>query len=136
MGPDSWSICPLGQLPSCVGAEAVCSAASEQEDWRTHTRALGVDPHRHHPGGVEGIGGQRPQGGPVGLAHRPDRLAPGADVAGEVDPVRLLHAAVRVGEARHLGHRHEEAPALAADLAPDAALLGAPAGTVAEASRP
>ncbi len=60
---------------------------------------------------------------PIGLAHRPDGQTAGADVAGEVAPVRLFEAAVEIGEALHRGHRHEEVAALAADLALDAALL-------------
>ena len=44
-------------------------------------------------------------------------------MAGEIAPVRLFEAAIEIGEALDLRDRHEEVPALAADLALDAALL-------------
>ena len=84
---------------------------------------LPVDPDRDDPRRVEGNRGERRQCRPVGRAHGADGLPPRADVAGEIPPVCLLQAPVEVGEALHPRHGHEEAPALAAHLALDAALL-------------
>jgi hypothetical protein len=84
---------------------------------------LGVDPDGHQPGGIEGLGGQRPEGRPVRLAHRADGGPAGPDVAGEVRPVGGLKAAVELGERADRGHGHEVASARAADLTLDAALL-------------
>ena len=44
-------------------------------------------------------------------------------MAGKITPVRLFEAAIEIGEALHLGHRHEEVAPLAADLTFDTALL-------------
>ena len=94
---------------------------------------LRVDLDRGHPREVEGLGRQRPERRPVGLAILADRRAARPDVAREVRPVGRLELPVELGEAPHLGHRDEEAPPLTTDLALDAALLvGTPLARDAE----
>ena len=73
--------------------------------------------------GVERLGGERPERGPLGLRHLPDRAQPASDVAGVVRAVGVLDQRVELGQAVHVRDRHEAAAAEAPDLALHAALL-------------
>ena len=120
--------CPEKPAPSPARHRAAGVRRGHRVARTAHRDArLAVDLRLQRDRGVEGLGGERSQRGPLGLRRLTDGGEPAGDVAGVVCAVGRLEQRVQLGQALDARDRHEVAPAEAPDLALHTPLPARPA---------